>query len=338
MALKAQPTAAGLIHIPKSGGTALKTHSCSRLWIGPKHGETESSWIREYCVNVTLVVMREPTERFISAFEYALRGTSLFPAKKQSMNEIARMFRHAGELVDALRARPRLVLFGNIPVDAASSELFGVGLQGSRYVLGDSKPTVGARPPAGTVKTTAAPSPPEALSVAAWDLLIHREAGIQFRAANWWLDPDLAGSRAIVCYNSTPAVLSRRVEEALKRKGINCSFANIPQRNSAPSTKPGGSDAKTLTPDQAKWVREQLYGQDWALWRSQCGVGAPEPLPYCPRGAATGSGARGVRGGGKKGQNQVVGRGTRTTSSPPLAARRRRRYTDGEGQLPNRER
>ena len=86
-------------------------------------------------MNVTLVVMREPTERFISAFEYALRGTALFPAKKQSMNEIARMFRHAGELVDALRARPRLVTLIMLTVN---------GLQGPRMFLLSGLPMVSA--------------------------------------------------------------------------------------------------------------------------------------------------------------------------------------------------
>ena len=129
------------------------------------------------------------------------------------------------------------------------------------------------------------PTVPRALSNAAWDVVVNRESGIQFRASSWWLDADDALRRLIVCYDPNPAVLARRLEQALDRVGVRCSMAHLLPKGftTMPQHASVKRGAAELSDVQRSWVRE-LYSDDWDLWQAHCGENAllPEPTPYCP--------------------------------------------------------
>jgi hypothetical protein len=183
-------------------------------------------------MNVTLLVLREPADRFISAFHYAKHGSDLMPRDTQHMAAIASLFATTGGFVEALRHESRRVVFGNILVEP-----------------GDR--------------------PNDTLSSAAWKLLVHREGGVQFRATSWWLDASYERHRAVACYTSSPALLARRVRSALERHNISCSFANVLRHNS-PMAGSSVNGTRTLTLAQLEWVRT-LYAADWRLWKTHCG-------------------------------------------------------------------
>jgi hypothetical protein len=53
----------------------MKQNLCFSLNWGWVHAETERTWTRNYCMKHTLVVLRDPVDRFASAYRYAFAGT-----------------------------------------------------------------------------------------------------------------------------------------------------------------------------------------------------------------------------------------------------------------------
>lgn len=63
-----------LIHIPKTGGTSICNRKCSNLKCDYFHRQ-ESYWQQMFPDFKTMVILRNPVDRFVSAFNYAKFGT-----------------------------------------------------------------------------------------------------------------------------------------------------------------------------------------------------------------------------------------------------------------------
>lgn len=265
----------GFIHVPKTGGTSFKDQSnCKGLYFGAKHADGEREWLSSYCMEYVLIVLREPADRFRSAFAYARYGSDKYAASKQSMANVTRRFGTAGEFVDALSAASirhasRHVLFGNVPI---SQPVFGIDATSTfRQTRATPPHLVSARSRSAAQRRGRKATPAERQeaerSDAAWDILVTREFGIQFRAATWWLDAGTdTARRLIVCYSPAPSIMAHRMEMALSRAGVSCSFPNLEatNRRAMPTNV-----SNVLNVSQTKWIR-RLYHDDWVLWNRHC--------------------------------------------------------------------
>jgi len=201
----------GFVHITKTGGTALKRQlNCPDVRCAKGHEMTAGQFQKQGMH--AIATLREPLERFASAFAYSANGSDVHP--QQDKQELARRFDTLSSFVDALRGRA-----GDEPSDAA------------------------------------------------WELLLHREHGRQFRAqVDWVADGDPARTH-YVCYDELALTLN--LEHKLQQLGSRCSTADVAVLNNSSNY---GVDVKSLlTTEQTHWVR-QYYRNDTMLYNAHCKV------------------------------------------------------------------
>ena len=205
----------GYVHITKTGGTALKRQlACPDLRCENGHDMTTQDW--QAAGLDTLVVLREPLERFASAFAHARNGTEIYLTTH--MQRQAQAF-SLPVFIDALRNETH----------------------------------------------------PQA--AAAWNLLLHREGGQQFREQAAWLTGDPLRTH-VVCYDKDDLI--DRLEFTLGRLGSNCSLRSVALlNNSTHSAQADTAEADEATREDALseaqklWVRT-YYSHDTALWQAHC--------------------------------------------------------------------
>lgn len=250
----------------ETGGTALKDvfenvqqrHACPNLHFYRSHERTERQWQQRGFH--TIVVLREPVDRFRSAFDYAAFGS-----EKYQSNRDWRLAR----------------VFGN-----ASS--FARSLSLKRPHTSETAPAI------------ADPTP----SSIAWDVLKHREHGVQFRPAARWVDGD-PRRRSVVCYDpqfgatteelghsnasrssesselavAVAAIVEKGLQRAPSSTAQRAELSNEKGQRVGPvqgtcriNAKPRNVSKKrsrTLDADGAAWVRS-YYNMDVALYAKYC--------------------------------------------------------------------
>jgi len=207
------------VHATKTGGTALNLHlmtngrECTMLHFFAGHSFREHE-LQEHGYQ-SLVIMREPSDRIRSSFDYAKYGSTFHGTS--TVTNGALLFDDANDFVDALR--------------------------------NDS----------------------HALHKAAWNVVKHREGGIQFNPEEHWLNGD-PSRRSTVCYSGD---LGSSVSEAVNLHVLGSTLSDNPSRPlcniTIPRSNVSSKRSANLNDLNANWIRlESMYASDFNLWRHHC--------------------------------------------------------------------
>jgi hypothetical protein len=96
-----------LLHVPKTGGTAYCRQRCASLYCDVHHRK-ESYWQAKKCVKQTIAFLRNPVDRFVSAFNYAKYGTKDDVENVSGHNRVLFIpFKNVSHFVSSLRQRDK---------------------------------------------------------------------------------------------------------------------------------------------------------------------------------------------------------------------------------------